>query len=102
MMPCGPVIVRSTFLSTCVWGAEHTTEYVRTLGVPFLFWGRWEQTIRGKCQSEAEEMGAAWLAGLGEKLRLNPNNKSLDDCFDLFLLTPAARMDLKDLHGSHL
>ena len=82
------------------WGADHTTEYVRTLGVSFLFWGRWEQKIPGKCHSE--EMGEALLAPLVEKLRLNPNSSSLDDCFDLFLLTPAARTDLKDLHGSHL
>ena len=82
------------------WGAKHTTEYVRTLGVSFLFWGRWEQTIPRKCHSE--EMGEALLARLVEKLRLNPNSGSLDDCFDLFLLTPAARTDLKDLHGSHL
>ena len=47
-------------------------------------------------------MGEALLARLVEKLRLNPNSSSLDDYFDLFLLTPAARTDLKDLHGSHL
>ena len=47
-------------------------------------------------------MGEALLARLVEKLRLNPNSSSLDDYFDLFLLTPAARTDLKELHGSHL
>ena len=82
------------------WGAEHTTEYVRTLGVSFLSWGRWEQTTLGKCHSE--EMGEASLARLVEELQLNPNSSSLDDCFDPFLLTPAARTDRKGLHGSHL
>ena len=82
------------------WAVEHTTEYVRTRWVSFLFWGRWDQTIPGKCHSE--EMGEALLARLVEKLRLNPNISSLDDCFDLFLLTLAARTDLKDCHGSHL
>ena len=82
MMPCRPLIVRSTFLSTSFRGAEHTTEYVRTLGVCFLFWGRREQTIRGKCHSE--ETSEALLARLVEKLRLNPNNSSLDDWIDLF------------------
>ena len=47
-------------------------------------------------------MGQVVLARLVEKLRLNPNTSSLDDCFDFFLLTPAARTNLKDLHGSHL
>ena len=77
------------------WGVEHTMEYVRTLGVSFLFWGWWAQTTPGKCHSE--EVGVALLAGSVEKLRLNPNSTSLDECFDLFLLTPAARADLKDL-----
>ena len=82
------------------WEAEHTTEYVWTLGVSFLFWGRWGQIIPGKCHSE--EMGEALLARLVEKLRWNPNSSSLDDGFDLFFLTSQARTDLKDLHGSHL
>ena len=79
------------------WGAEDTTEYVRTLGVSFLFW---EQTTLWKCHSE--EMGEALSARLVEKLRLNPNSSSLDDCFDLFLLTPAVHTDFKDLHCFHL
>ena len=82
------------------WGAEHTTEYVRTVGVSFLFWGRWEQTIPGK--SHCEETCEALFARLVEKLRLNPSSLSLDDCFDLFSRTPTTRTDLKDLHASHL
>ena len=66
----------------------------------FFFWGRWEQTIPGKCHSE--EMGEALLARLVEKVQLNPNSSPLDEFFDLFLITPAARTDLKDVHGSHL
>ena len=49
------------------WGAEHNKEYVWTLGVSFLFLGRWERTISGKCHSE--QMGEALLARLVEKLR---------------------------------
>ena len=79
------------------WGAEHTTQYVRTLGVSFLFWGWWEQTVLGKCHFE--EMGEARLV---ETLRLNLTSSFLDDCFDLFLLTPPTLTDFKDLHGSHL
>ena len=33
---------------------------------------------------------------------VEPSSSSLDDCFDLLLLTPAAHTDLKDLQGSHL
>ena len=109
-----PVLLLCVFLvRSCNWANQqnsddalqaalsmHTMEYVRTPGVSFLFWGWWEQTIPGN--SPLEEMGEAVLARLVEKLRLNPNTSSLDDCFDLFLLTPAARMDLKDLHGYHL
>ena len=62
-------------------GAEHTTEYVRTVGVVFLCWGQWERTIPGKCHSE--DMGEALLARLVEKLWLNSNSSSWDDGFDL-------------------
>ena len=82
------------------WGVEDTTEYVQTLGVSFLFWGRWEQTMRGECHSD--EMGEALRARLVEKLRLNANSSCLDDCLDLFLLTLAAHTQLKELHGAHL
>ena len=52
-------------------GADHTTEYGRTLRVSFLFWGRWEKTMPGKCHSE--ETGEALSARLVEKVRLTPN-----------------------------
>ena len=80
------------------WGTEHITQYVRTLVVSFWFLGGWEQTIAGKCHSEV--MGEVLLACLVEKLRLNPNTSSLDDSFDLILLTPAVRTNLQDLHCS--
>ena len=47
-------------------------------------------------------MGEALLARLVEKLRSSPNVSSLDDCFDLLLITLAAHTDLKAPHGSHL
>ena len=47
-------------------------------------------------------MVEALLARVVEKLGLNPNSSFRHDCFDLSLLTPAARTDFKDLHGPRL
>ena len=64
----------------------------------FLVWGRWEQTILGKRHSE---MGAALLARLVEKLRLNPNSSSLDDCFDpTCTMAPTCGMTQSSWYGA--
>ena len=50
-----------------------------------LCWGRREQTLSGKWQSEETREGL--LACRVEKLRLNPNSSSVHDCFDVFLVS---------------
>ena len=82
------------------WRAKHTTEYVRAVGVSFLFWSQWEQTTPRKCNSG--EMGEALLARRVENLWLNPNSSSLDDFLNFFLHTLAARTNLRVLHASNI
>ena len=87
------------FLVNLLHGQEHSNEYIKTRVVRLLTWCRWHERLPPRCLSE--EPCEALLSRVVTMMRRYATAVDLEGVFDIFLITPRPKMDLRDLR-SHI
>ena len=72
-------------------------EYVRTLGVALLMWGKWDYDLPG-CMF-MEESCEALLSRMAHRCRQHQHLFAYQDVFDLFVTVPSPKFGTKDRVG---